>query len=167
MSFAQVNYNFTFVLNKPCGLLRNSVNGLLGLVEIGEREFWGKNLWAAHRYFRKLEKMNNHAPGKLTNPEKSQAMVSINSVMPLKMKKLVKILGVGSSRDRVLMESVQMAADELGIILEIQLISDIEAFLKMGITAIPALVIEDRVVANGRVPGVTEIKNMLREANAA
>ena len=94
-------------------------------------------------------------------------MVSIKPTMPLKMKKLVKILGVGSSRDRILIESVQIAAEELGVNLEIQFVTDIEAFLKMGITAIPALVIEDRVVANGRVPGVTELKNLLREANAA
>ncbi len=91
----------------------------------------------------------------------------MKSTIPLKMKKLVKILGVGSSRDRVLAESLRMAADELGLNLEIQYVTDIEAFLKMGISAIPALVIEDQVVANGRVPGVSELKNLLRGANAA
>jgi small redox-active disulfide protein 2 len=75
----------------------------------------------------------------------------------------VKIMGVGSARDRELLESVQMAVRELGMTIDIQMVSDINTFLKMGITAIPAMVINGRVVANGRIPGIMEIKSLLRE----
>jgi len=81
------------------------------------------------------------------------------------MKKMVKILGVGSARDREMMRSVEMAALEMGLSVEMQLITDIETFLQSGISAIPAMVIEDKVVTNGRIPGVSEIKMLLREAS--
>lgn len=80
------------------------------------------------------------------------------------MKKMVKILGVGSARDREMMRSVEMAATEMGLNVDMQLITDIDVFLRTGITAIPAMMIEDKVVTNGRIPGVSEIKMMLREA---
>lgn len=79
------------------------------------------------------------------------------------MKKIVKILGVGSMRDHELIESVEMAAREMDLPIDIQLISDIDAFLRLGITAIPAMMIEGKVVANGRIPGVLEIKSMLED----
>ena len=75
----------------------------------------------------------------------------------------VTIMGVGSARDLELLESVEMAVRELGMTIDIQMISDINTFLKMGITAIPAMVINGRVVANGRIPGVMEIKSLLRD----
>ncbi len=78
---------------------------------------------------------------------------------------MVKILGVGSARDREMMRSVEMAALEMGLSVEMQLITDIETFLQSGISAIPAMVIEDKVVTNGRIPGVSEIKMLLREAS--
>ena len=79
------------------------------------------------------------------------------------MKKIIKILGVGSMRDHELMESVEIAAREMDLPIDIQLISDIDAFLRLGISAIPAMMIEDKVVANGRIPGVLKIKDMLEE----
>ena len=66
-------------------------------------------------------------------------------------------------RDHELMESVEIAAREMDLPIDIQLISDIDAFLRLGISAIPAMMIEDKVVANGRIPGVLEIKAMLEE----
>lgn len=66
-------------------------------------------------------------------------------------------------RDHELIESVEMAAREMDLPIDIQLISDIDAFLRLGITAIPAMMIEGKVVANGRIPGVLEIKSMLED----
>jgi len=82
------------------------------------------------------------------------------------MKKVIKIMGVGSSRDQELIQSVQMAAREMGLPIDIQLVSDLNAFLQSGITAIPAMMIEGEVVANGRIPGVVEIKSMLSDHQA-
>lgn len=83
------------------------------------------------------------------------------------MKKIVKIMGVGSSRDQELMRSVEIAAREMELPIDIQLVSDINAFLRLGITAIPAMMIEGKVVVNGRIPGILEIKSMLNDQQAA
>ncbi len=83
------------------------------------------------------------------------------------MKKIVKIMGVGSSRDQELMRSVEIAAREMGLPIDIQLVSDINSFLRLGITAIPAMMIEGEVVVNGRIPGILEIKSMLDDQQAA
>ena len=76
----------------------------------------------------------------------------------------IKVLGVGSMRDRAMIRSVQMAAGELELPVDILLITDIEAFKQFGISGIPALVILDKVVASDRIPAVAEIKRMLAEA---
>jgi hypothetical protein len=79
------------------------------------------------------------------------------------MMKHVTIFGVGSSLDRMLLQSVKMAAAELNMPIDIEIINDIEAFVRQGVGAIPAMAIEDEVIVNGRVPSVTEIKTLLRE----
>jgi len=76
----------------------------------------------------------------------------------------IKILGVGSERDRMLFQTIEMASQELGISVDIQLVSDIKSFLKIGITAIPALMIDEKVLTNGRIPGVSEVKSLLQES---
>ncbi len=79
-------------------------------------------------------------------------------------KHAITVLGVGSVRDRAMIRSVQMAAKELQLPVDILLITDIEAFMQFGISGIPALVIRDKVVASDRIPAVTEIKRLLQEA---
>jgi hypothetical protein len=65
------------------------------------------------------------------------------------------------------MRSVEIAAREMGLPIDIQLVSDINSFLRSGITAIPAMMIEGKVVVNGRIPGILEIKSMLDDQQAA
>lgn len=72
----------------------------------------------------------------------------------------VSVFGVGSALDQILLQSVQMAVEELNLPVEIQEIRDINLFMEKGISAIPALAIEDQVIVNGRVPSVTEIKRL-------
>ena len=43
-----------------------------------------------------------------------------------------KIYGVGGYTDQILWESVQMAAEELKMKVEIEKIEDIESFMKLG-----------------------------------
>lgn len=78
------------------------------------------------------------------------------------MEKVVKIMGVGSARDQELLNSVQMAASEIGLSVNIEFVSDINVFLAFGITAIPAMMIGDKIVANGRIPGISELKRLLQ-----
>ena len=73
----------------------------------------------------------------------------------------VSVFGVGTNLDQVLLQSVQMAVEELKLSVEIDVVRDINQFMQKGISAIPALAIDDNVLVHGRVPSVTEIKGLL------
>lgn len=74
----------------------------------------------------------------------------------------ISVYGVGSSQDLVLFQSLKMAVEELMIPVNIKEIRDIDLFVEKGISAIPALAINDEVIVYGRVPSVTEIKALLK-----
>ncbi len=72
------------------------------------------------------------------------------------------VFGVGSMRDRVMLRSVQMALDDLGLSLPIEYVSSINEFMMNGLSGIPALKINDTIVADGRTPSVSELKEQIR-----
>lgn len=74
----------------------------------------------------------------------------------------IVVLGVGTAKDRALRVSVWAVARKMGIITEVVLVSDINRIVASGIGAIPALVIDDQVVMEGRLPSITEIMELLQ-----
>ncbi|MEN0006359.1 MAG: thioredoxin family protein [Bacteroidota bacterium] len=83
------------------------------------------------------------------------------------MKYQVIIFGMGSQSDKILLKSVQMAAQELGLRIEVFEKRDISEFVEIGITSIPALAINEQIVSHGRVPSVSEIKGFFSQKKAA
>ncbi|MFM8450394.1 MAG: thioredoxin family protein [Haliscomenobacter sp.] len=77
-------------------------------------------------------------------------------------KKEIVVLGVGTAKDRALRVSVWAAARKMGIIAEVVLVSDINRILASGIGEIPALVIDNEVVLEGRLPSISEIMEILQ-----
>jgi hypothetical protein len=75
----------------------------------------------------------------------------------------IKVFGVGSLRDRVLLRSVQVALDDLGLILPIEYISSIDEFMIQGLSGIPALKINDTIIADGATPSVAELKREIQQ----
>lgn len=75
----------------------------------------------------------------------------------------IKVFGVGSLRDRVLLRSVQVALDDLGLFMPIEYISNIEEFMIQGLSGIPALKINDTIIADGSTPSVAELKRQIRQ----
>jgi len=74
----------------------------------------------------------------------------------------IKIFGVGSMRDRVMMQSVEMALNELGVASPIEYISSLDEFMVQGLSGIPALKINGEIIADGRTPSVSELKKQIR-----
>jgi small redox-active disulfide protein 2 len=74
----------------------------------------------------------------------------------------VIIFGFGCSLFRLLMDNLHAASAELGIELEVQEVTDIQAMLDLGVSAIPALAIEGQVVVSGQVPAVHELAAYLQ-----
>ena len=76
------------------------------------------------------------------------------------MKKII-VLGPGCSKGERLMKDTETAAQDLGIMYEISKVSDISSMLQFGVMSTPALVVDGDVKVVGKVPSITELKQML------
>jgi small redox-active disulfide protein 2 len=74
----------------------------------------------------------------------------------------LEILGTGCPKCKKLTELTEMAAKELGLSYEIVKVTDIKAIMSYGVMFTPALVVDGTVKISGRVPGIEEIKQLLR-----
>jgi hypothetical protein len=75
----------------------------------------------------------------------------------------IKIFGVGTPKDRALMITVWAAARKLDMPVNIVFVSDLDQILKSGALAIPALVIEGKIVSEGELPSAPEIISILQK----
>lgn len=73
----------------------------------------------------------------------------------------IKILGTGCSKCGKLEENTKKAIEELKIDASIEKVTDFKKIIKYGVMQTPALVIDDKVVAAGKVLSVEEIKKYL------
>ena len=76
----------------------------------------------------------------------------------------VKILGSGCKKCVALAGNAKAAAQTIGIDLEIEKVTDFVAIAGYGVMSTPGLVIDDKVVASGRVLTESEIVQMLKDA---
>ncbi len=76
--------------------------------------------------------------------------------------KKIQILGTGCPKCKKMAESAEIAAKELGIEYEIQKVTQINDIMKFGVMVTPALAVDGRVRVTGKVPGIEEIKSMLK-----
>lgn len=75
----------------------------------------------------------------------------------------IKILGTGCAKCKRLFANTEQAVKELKIAAEVVKVEDLDAIVESGVMLTPALLINGEVVAEGRVPDVNEIKDMLKE----
>lgn len=74
---------------------------------------------------------------------------------------IFQVMGPGCAKCNQLAANVKTVADELGVEYEIVKISDFNEMMKFGVMMTPALAIDGKVKAVGKVPTVNEIKAML------
>ena len=74
----------------------------------------------------------------------------------------IVIFGPGCPRCEQLAANAEAAARALGIEFGIFKITDAKSFPAFGVTATPALMVDNRVLVSGKVPTVDEIKSLLR-----
>ena len=73
----------------------------------------------------------------------------------------VKILGIGCARCNELEKSVRDMLAELGVAADIEHVRDIKLFASMGVFMTPGLVVDGKVVSQGRLPGRDELRKWL------
>ncbi len=75
----------------------------------------------------------------------------------------IKILGTGCSNCKNLERTTINALTELNLPADVEKVEDIEKIISYGVMRTPALVINEKVVLYGRVPGIPELKEILQK----
>ena len=75
----------------------------------------------------------------------------------------IKILGMGCCNCVKLYENAQEAVKDLEIEATIEKVEDMEKIMKYGVMRTPALVINEKVIVQGRIPKKDEIKKLLQK----
>ena len=75
--------------------------------------------------------------------------------------KKIQILGTGCPKCKKLAELTEQAAKELGIAYEITKVTDINEIMSFGVMMTPALVVDGTVKLTGRIPSVSDLKQLL------
>lgn len=75
--------------------------------------------------------------------------------------KRIQILGSGCPRCQELMRNAQQAVVEAEIEASVEKVTDLQEIMKFGVMMTPALAIDGKVMASGRVLAPEEIKKML------
>ena len=87
----------------------------------------------------------------------------MNNFLNLKMDttKDIKILGTGCSNCKTLEKMTLQAIEELKLDAKVTKIEDIVEIMQFGVMTTPALVMDGKVVLKGKVPSITELKQIL------
>jgi small redox-active disulfide protein 2 len=78
----------------------------------------------------------------------------------------IQALGCGCKRSTANYEAIVKAAKELGITDEVEFYKDSEGIMAMGIMSTPALMIDNKIYAMGRVLTVEQAKELLKQAQS-
>ena len=74
----------------------------------------------------------------------------------------IKVLGSGCPNCKVLEANTKKALDDLKIKADVEKVTDMGKIIEYGIMSTPALVINEKVVSQGRVLTSEEIKKLLK-----
>jgi small redox-active disulfide protein 2 len=75
----------------------------------------------------------------------------------------IEVLGTGCAKCKRLFANVEQAVKDLKITADVVKVEELEEIINRGVMLTPALFINGELVAEGRVPCVDEIKEMLAE----
>ncbi len=74
----------------------------------------------------------------------------------------VKVLGAGCKSCREQYEYVKKAVSNLGLSIEVEYITDMKKVTEYGVMSMPAIVVNDNVVAFGKVLKTAEVEKLLK-----
>ena len=75
----------------------------------------------------------------------------------------IEILGAGCFKCKKVYENVKKALEETGVDADVEKIEDMNKIINYGVMITPALVIDGKIKASGRIPNHEEIKIWLQE----
>ncbi len=75
--------------------------------------------------------------------------------------KTYKVLGSGCANCTKTAQLIEQTAQELGIEVRVEKVTDMEAIMSYGVMRTPAVVFDEKVIHAGGIPAATEIKTWL------
>ncbi len=63
----------------------------------------------------------------------------------------IKVIGTGCDKCDKLYDNTKLALDELGLNIEIEMVEDLIAMVKLGVMSTPSLMIDGKLVVSGQV----------------
>ena len=78
----------------------------------------------------------------------------------------IKVLGTGCPKCKRLEQSVRAAVADMGVEATIAKVTDVSSIVDYGVLMTPGLVIDEKVVASGRLPSKADIVSMIATALA-
>ncbi len=76
----------------------------------------------------------------------------------------IEVLGPGCPKCMSMEQNVKKALAELAVQADVQKVTDIQEIVQRGILSTPALVIDGKVVLQGKNPTVAQLKTVIGEA---
>lgn len=76
----------------------------------------------------------------------------------------LQILGTGCAKCNALTQATEQAAQALGVPYELEKITNLKQIMSFGVMMTPALVVDGKVKAVGKVPNASELKTLLLSA---
>lgn len=74
----------------------------------------------------------------------------------------IKVLGAGCKSCHEQYEYAKKAVSNLGLGIEVEYITDMEKVMEYGVMSMPAIVVNDKVVAFGKVLKAAEVEKLLK-----
>lgn len=74
----------------------------------------------------------------------------------------IKVLGTGCSGCKALFNTVQEAVNQLGINAQVVKEEDLAKILEYNVMSLPAIVVDEKVVTQGRKLNVEQVKELLQ-----
>lgn len=73
----------------------------------------------------------------------------------------IKVLGTGCAKCKSLEKLTNEVVAETGVAATVEKVEDIFKIMQFGVMSTPALVIDKKVVLSGRLPSVSELKEII------
>jgi small redox-active disulfide protein 2 len=75
----------------------------------------------------------------------------------------IEVLGPGCPKCNMVLENVRQALAELGQTAEVVKVTDITQMISMGVMHTPALIFDGKLIVQGKIPNVEQIKDWIRK----
>jgi small redox-active disulfide protein 2 len=76
----------------------------------------------------------------------------------------IEVLGPGCPKCMSTEQNVRKALSEMNMQAEVVKVTDIDVIIEKGVMWTPALVIDGKLVLQGKIPNVEQIKQLVKEA---